>query len=381
MKSCQSDFRNSSSQDSSTVPISMKPRQIIGLAYNDVEYGEMLEKVWDNLKEKPENARYHFVHKANNLLFKRSEIQIGREDIRLVPFYRVDEFGRFHYYLTNMPRELRPFIRLNGRKLVSYDIVSSQVIFFAMVTRDESQEWIDFSPIIQEIQEWYPQFLPEGLFEKEGENKSNQLSWTLKKYRNTRLRNEIDSLFRLLEGDFYRHLMDKANWENSRDDFKQAFFEILFGPNRNCRNKVFKVFRREFPYITLLLWKIKDLGGMHRREKELSSNHPVEEDGENEKEKKTAQRREVLRLLKREAKKEGKYYVRLPRWMQKKEADFMFNKIIPNIDPENKRPFLPLHDCILVERSGRRNVKNIKRLIEDAFKKEGIKVNVKEKNW
>jgi hypothetical protein len=89
-------------------------------------------------------------------------------------------------------------------------------------------------------------------------------------------------------------------------------------------------------------------------------------------------RQEMAKKLKKKAQTEKLWYVLLPLKMQKIEADFMFNRIIPQI---GKRTFLPVHDSILVEKTDRKNVKDIRKLFMQEFKKLGVIVRITEEEW
>lgn len=318
------------------------------------------------------------VHKCNNVLFKVHEIVEGKEE-RYVPFYCIDDYGRFHYYLTSLPKSLRPFVRLNGNRVTSYDITSSQCIFFALAVREEarSRDGINFHFILNEIDRVRPKFF----FDKEtflheemialGKESPEQVSFDLRRrFRKRQLDDEIEMLFEILSDDFYEFMMIRcgARWESDkefqrkRESFKSDFFEFLYGPNRR-RGKIFKAFQNTFPYITLVLWKMKDLGGMYRRFDELHHGGMEPKD--------------AWKHLKKEAKREKKWYIGLPLRMQETEADFMFNRIAPKIG----RSFLPIHDCILVEKTERRNVKNIEILLRDEFRKMDVTADIKSKDW
>lgn len=318
------------------------------------------------------------IHKCNHIFFKLHEIIEGRQ-ARLVPFYCVDNYGRFHYFLTNLPKSLRPFIRLNGKQVVGYDITSSQCIFFAMAVRDEakSRDGINFHYILNEIERLWPNFFrdKEIFLHKEmlalGKENQSDISYSQRRsYRKRQLEKEIEILFQALSEDFYRFLMKKAGirwktkveFKKKRKTFKENFFEFLYGPNKK-RSRIFRAFQKTFPYITLVLWKMKNLGGMFQRYQEL----------QNEKISKT----EAWKQVKREAKKEKKWYVGLPLRMQETEADFMFNRIAPKIN----RPFLPVHDCIIVEKTERRNVKDIAKLLKDEFRKLGVEAHIDDDDW
>lgn len=326
-------------------------------------------------KSRKDSQGISAVYKCNHILIKLHEITEGR-NARLVPFYSVDDYGRFHYYLTNLPKSLRPFVRFNGKRVTSYDITSSQCIFFAMAVRDETsgRNEINFHYILNEIERVRPKFIPdiEAFLHAEliALGKENPSYSQLRSHRKRQLDNEITTLFQALSGDFYRFMMEKAGlkwsaedeFERKRKSFKKDFFEFLYGPN-NRRSRIFRAFQKTFPYIMLVLWKMKGLGGMYQRFQEL------QQDSES--------RTLAWKQVKREAKQEKKWYVSLPLRMQKTEADFMFNRIAPKIN----RPFLPVHDCIIVEKTERRNVKDIKKLLEDEFRKLRVKVDIKNEDW
>ncbi len=329
-------------------------------------------------KSEKDIQMFRAVHRCNHLLHKIHEIVEGR-NARLVPFYKVDNYGRFHYFLTNLPKSLRPFVRLNGNKVIGYDITSSQCIFFALAVRDEAKgrDGINFHSILKEIEKCYPQYLfdRDKFLQDEmigmGKEHSSEISYSKRRsYRRWRLDDELAMLFEVLSGDFYEFMMRKAGekwtteeeFKKKRGKFKNKFFEFLYGPNKS-RNRIFRAFQETFPYISLVLWKMKDLGGMHRRFYELH------EEG--------VASKVAWKQMRAEARKEKKWYVCLPLRMQEMEARFMFGRIAPQIG----RPFLPVHDCIIVEETERRNVKNVKRLLENEFKKLGIAARINDEPW
>lgn len=59
--------------------------------------------------------------------------------------FTVDHTGRVHTNLTNLPRELRQFIRLDGKKITGRDLVSSQPVFLAclLLARYKEKEMPD----------------------------------------------------------------------------------------------------------------------------------------------------------------------------------------------------------------------------------------------
>ena len=352
---------------------------------------KQIEEKW-----KPELPELSYIHKMNALLFKCHEIVEGKK-IKIVPFYSIDKYGRFHYYLTNLPEVLRPFIRMNGKKIVSYDITTSQCVFFAMTVRDEVRDGINFNGILKEIEEYYPQYMSRfenTATESKMPNHKRRSMGILGKQKWC-LDYEIETLFGLLKDDFYTQMMTAIGWTQSRGDFKKYFFEFLYGPNTDWTSPIIVKFQETFPHIYLVLWKLKQLGDSRKRLKELRNQIHAEEcrnikqtiwekmkqRGVTNDDVNQAVRMEItkraMKQFKQEGKSQGKFYGELPRRMQQIESSFIFQTIAPKIG----RPFLTIHDSIIVEKTDRKNVRNIKKLIENEFQKEGVVAHVKVEEW
>ena len=196
-----------------------------------------LKQIEENLKS--DTRGIHFVHKMNMVLFKCHEIVKGKKTT-VVPFYSIDKYGRFHYFLTNLPEVLRPFIRMNGKKIVSYDITTSQCVFFAMSVRDKVTEivhngpkdYVDFAKILKEIEEYYPQYISRfenTAAESKMPNHKRRSMGILGKQKWC-LEYEIETLFGLLKDDFYTQMMTAIEWTENRSEFKKAFFFFCMVP-------------------------------------------------------------------------------------------------------------------------------------------------------
>jgi len=92
---------------------------------------------WERCRQK-RIARLDEEH-YDSLLFIQDKVleMVGKVEM---PSYSLDEQGRLHYYLTNMSEELRPYIRLNGCKMVSYDLGTSQCVFVWVTLRKYIRE-------------------------------------------------------------------------------------------------------------------------------------------------------------------------------------------------------------------------------------------------
>ena len=280
-----------------------------------------LKQIEENLKSDTQGI--HFVHRMNMILFKCHEIVEGKKTT-IVPFYSIDKYGRFHYFLTNLPEVLRPFIRMNGKKIVSYDITTSQCVFFAMSVRDEVRDGINFNGILKEIEEYYPQYMSRF------ENTATELKMPNHKRRSMGilgkqkwcLEYEIETLFGLLKDDFYTQMMTAIGWTENRSEFKKAFFLFLYGPNFNWKNPIIVQFQKAFPHIYLMLWEMKQLGDTRKRLKELKEQIRTEDEYRDIKDSDLKKsdwdkiERRAKNQLSKEGKDEGKFYGELPRRMQ-----------------------------------------------------------------
>ena len=87
-------------------------------------WGEMIWEESDSKKCIKELDEENY----DRILFIRDKfLEMRHEDE--FPVYSKDAQGRLHYYLTNMSEELRPYVRMDGKKLVSYDLGTSQCVF------------------------------------------------------------------------------------------------------------------------------------------------------------------------------------------------------------------------------------------------------------
>jgi len=137
-------------------------------------------------------------------------------------FRVIDINNRFHHNLTNLKREFRKYLTIEGQPLKSIDIIASQPTFLAILLDRLS-------------------------------NKSND-DFT----------NELSSYKRVLnENDFYEHLngSDFIN-DEQRKQFKERFFSsVLFGKASNMETKTGKRFKHEFPLIFEAIKKLKARNG------------------------------------------------------------------------------------------------------------------------
>lgn len=299
----------------------------------------------------------------NARLFIRDKFEEAQGE-RELPIYSCDKQGRLHYYITNMTGKLRSFIRLNGCKVVSYDLGTSQCVFIWIALREYIQrEGITLTgiktqadEIIQTIKQCGDGVVPDYVTKGFG---------VLKRKRSEQaLSDEMRKLGKLLGKDFYEDIMKTIDWKRlpdgsfDRGKFKQeVLFSFLYGKNLTWKeNDMMKYFISKFPAVYCMLWKMRGLtnvcldyyemlrNGVHHKEaiERVAENHQTAE---------------------------------FPKEMQRQEANMFYNVIIPQIH----QPLVTIHDSIIVEGGKRCNVKKI---IEQSFmEKHQIKVRVKHEPW
>ena len=359
----------------------------LSLEMNETECNELKQRIWDKCiqddrnmfinerisklkKRYPKMSEDTAKEKATALYNKKSEERIAKLDEKYydrllmieykflemenkdeMPIYNLDEQGRLHYYLTNMPEEIRPYIRLGGCKMVSYDIGTSQCVFAWIAI----QEYIrkhkitldDVKRQAEEIGETIKHCgdgtIPEHIL-KELE--------TLKRKRDTNiLADEMKEFAKLLSKDFYEDIMDTINWDRlpdgkyDRKKFKsKVLFQFLYGkmPSWKRETTMMTYFLRKFPAVYCVFWKMRQFTEICR-----SFNQMMKDDVR------------TVTALKRI---EEKYATsEFPREMQRQEANMLYNIIVPQIN----QPLVTIHDSIIVQQGKPCDVRNI---MEKAFR-------------
>ncbi|MFZ2339972.1 MAG: hypothetical protein WAW07_09680 [Bacteroidales bacterium] len=164
-----------------------------------------------------------------------SAMRIVNNDI----FYSRDATeGRFHSNITNMKKELRPYLRLNGKPLVNIDVKNSQ-------------------PYLSTILLTYPSKVA-GLTKN---NTFSMLLQTLKVSHN----DDVKKYIKLVaDGQFYEYLINefaRGGILMTRQEAKLQVLRILFAPNRLPKNEVNRkcrlIFRQTFPTVHRIFSKVR----------------------------------------------------------------------------------------------------------------------------
>ena len=289
----------------------------------------------------------------------------GRDEL---PVYSLDEQGRLHYFLTNMTEELRPFIRLNECKVMSYDIGTSQPVFIWIAlqeyirTNSITLVWVknQADEILETIKQCNDGIVPD--FVREGFKALKQ------KRKLDTLEDEMKQFGKVLGKDFYDDIMQTIEWEKlsngkfNRKKFKtKVLFPFLYGRFPSWRSKaghktITHYFLKKFPAVYCVLWKMRKFTEVcldfHRMTNEGTEYTEIKEHID-----KTYNPAEF------------------PKEMQRREAKMIYNVIIPQID----QPCVTIHDSIIVQ-SGVKN--SVPKIIKKAFLElYQIKVRVSWEPW
>lgn len=146
-------------------------------------------------------------------------------------YFKVDNVaGRIHTNISNLPKELRPFLNYNGQKLINIDISNSQPFLFNILMLNH------FSNNFQS-----PNSLLYNSF-----NNFLLTSPYVVQFSDVKMYVELTS-----KGKFYEYVMNEAGVkEKERGIFKKIFFErIFFCKNSKRKYKVAKLFRNLFPNV------------------------------------------------------------------------------------------------------------------------------------
>ena len=319
--------------------------------------------------EKKSEERIKELNEKNydSLLFIEDKV-LEMKDRDTMPIYSRDDYGRLHYYLTNMPEELRPYIRLNGCKVMSYDLKTSQPVFIWTALKDYIKEHnITFEDIkkqadeiIEVIKKCSDGHVPDFVL--------NGIATLKRKRKEGTIEKEMIEFGKVLGKDFYEDIMKTIEWKRlsdgkfDRKSFKnKVLFGFLYGTMPNWSEKsgqktIMHYFFDRFPSLYCILWRMRQFSDIcldyHKKIKK--GKHPLY----------------VLKHIKETYKTAD-----FPTDMQRREARMFFNEILPKIDI----PCITLHDSIIVE-SGKGS--NVAKIIKQAFfDVHGIEVKVTCEHW
>jgi hypothetical protein len=173
------------------------------------------------------------IDKYNNLV--ASATRIANNDI----FYTVDDTSRrFHSNITNMAKDLRQFLRIDGKPLVNLDLKNSQPYLSIILLTDPGKD----SDLTRDP----------------------NLAETLKNLKVSRAKDVKKYIKLVVAGELYEYLMrefSKGNLELSRTETKEQVLRILFAknwmPKNEVNRKARKIFMANFPTVHRIFSKVR----------------------------------------------------------------------------------------------------------------------------
>jgi|LSQX01.3.fsa_nt_gb hypothetical protein len=245
-----------------------------------------------------------------------------------------DQYGRLHTAITNLKTEFRNYLRLDGERLAGVDIRTSQPLFLGLLVADgeRTRTHIDRAGTVAVTGcQGVIGCQPEG---NESDDAGSAADW----------------LRFVCEGDLYDWLWRETGLGDSRDDYKERyFFRAMYGPNlEDC--PTLEVIQRDYPAIAECFFRMKGVPFLRAEYSRLASSMGGWRASE---------------WIKREYKP---CYASLACAMQKREAEFIFNQVIPRLK-EGGIPAVTIHDSVLTCQS-RQDV--VMEVMNDEFKRLGV---------
>ena len=179
-------------------------------------------------------------------------------------FFEICPQGRVHTNLTNLGRNLREFIRHDGRPLWMVDIANSQPLIMALTLRSEAKMPNDFLS--------YRGKTPPSSHQIPPTPPSTTSLPYVGTYWDTHQNVPNKFLELCLEGRFYEYLMPLTGYD--RATVKERFFAVAYGkPWQAAKSKVGQVFAAEFPaeWAKIRAINAKDHGSLARHMQTVES--------------------------------------------------------------------------------------------------------------
>lgn len=235
-------------------------------------------------------------------------------------FIGPDRFGRIHTNISNLWRNLRPLLRIQGERLVNIDIANSQPLFFGLTVLHRLRE-----------RERNKNHKTRNLFQyptKQTQSFQPFLQYDAAKQESAGIPGDLKRYIQLCEdGRFYDELMEAMKAQMPKQDFKKLFFrKVLFCKPRNTAEM--NVFTKQFPTVAKVLTELKT-----------------------------------------------KDYRNAAQRMQRVESDFVIRRVCRRLLKEQPdTPILTIHDSIMTP-VARKDL--VRRVMEEEFAKLGIHPRLK----
>ena len=169
------------------------------------------------------------------------EVAIAADMIRRGEWFFIpDPYGRIHTNLSNLKKELRPFLRVDGECLQNVDIANSQPLFVGMLAKSEE----------------------EGKGREEG-GSPGSLYVGQSDMNGVAIQNDLDEYVDLCEkGGVYRFIHERLPGGQDYAETKRRVLASLYGKDSH-RNHVYNILDRESPSLMEFVRQAKRRG--HKR--------------------------------------------------------------------------------------------------------------------
>lgn len=163
------------------------------------------------------------------------------------------QFGRVHTNLTNLKREMRYYLKYQGRELSTIDIANSQPLFLGVLCLNHHQNKGELNTVYQ-FKAVKPDLTDTNLKERERETSIMYRHSTL----DCTLPSDLERYLNLCErGAIYEYLMQEAKVHN-REAIKKMFFQVLFANLKVQRHiRLNPILERQFPTIMRAIGELK----------------------------------------------------------------------------------------------------------------------------
>ncbi len=249
--------------------------------------------------------------------------QVAVEHIREGEWwFKVDDFGRIHTNLTNLPKTLRPYLTAQGKRLVNVDISESQPLFMGMAMARASSAPDSAAGTATGRKEGR-RGAPYHMMDNTMMDKNPLLGGKLDR---GRLPGDLDRYLELCESrGLYQAVADRLG--KSRDEAKKRIMVVFFNKPWH-HNKVSAVLDEMFPTVMQAMRQIKRVD-----------------------------------------------YCRLAHFAQRIESAFMFGRVVPRIMERRPDLFIAtIHDSILTTAG---DAEFVRQVMRDEFARLGLSPQVK----
>lgn len=267
-------------------------------------------------------------------MFNRQVHELIDKDFR----FRVCQYGRVHTNLTNMRKDIRQYLNYQGHELSNLDISNSQPLFLGVVVLNRyiNDKYLQTATSFTTEEAYFnsPEIL--SIFtntEREG-GETPPLCGNITHELLLPVPDDVKRYLSICQsGRLYEYLMDKADVKAGRDEFKEMFFQVLFGRTSLMQHlPLADVFEEEFPSVVAVMKEIK-----------------------------------------------RKDYHHMSSLLQRTESSFVVNRVVRRLMNEYPETFIStIHDSFVTTTEA---VPIVKRIVLHEFAKLGLRPTIKTERW